>query len=90
MNYCGIKSESQNIIIINATPSCGVRQACAEFYLLQFKVLFLCLYVYCNLVEIIRGGSRKFREGTSPPEGPEKNTVLDNYSGVGLYKLLIT
>ena len=37
-------------------------------YLLQF----LCLYVYCNLVKIFRGGSRKFRGELSSPEGPEK------------------
>ena len=55
-----------------------------QFYLLQSAVL--CLYVYCNLVEIIRGGSRKFRGRTSPPKALKKNTgvpVSDSSMAVG-------
>ena len=73
---CGIKSESQNIII-----NCNTQWVLCNF--IHYKVLFvLCLYVYCNLLEIIRGGSRKLGGKLSPLKALKKHCTHTHYMHV--------
>ena len=53
-----------------------------QFYLLQI-VVFVFIYVYCNLVG--GGGSRKFRGGNFPPLKALKKTLCTSYGGINAH-----